>query len=136
MENVQQPSFPFTPILGNGLPTRLAHVLTPDVMKNCPQLEYIGIVLRKPQPGSSVRPEVADLDLGDHAEKAIPNFLKAWVKEYGKQFHRIRVQDERNSTRWEAYLPILESLVDHFELGTVSLDIPCKPVPLPRRFKP
>jgi hypothetical protein len=134
--NLHSLSFPFTPILVNGLPTGLAYVLTYEVRKNCPQLEYIGIVLRKPQPGSSARPEVADLDLRDHAEKAIPNFLKAWLKEYRKRFHRIRVQDERNSTRWKAYLPILEPLVDHFELGAVSLDIPRKPVPLPRRFKP
>lgn len=129
--NLRNLSFAFHPRIINNQASGLYFVLRNELLINCPRLEFLGIVLRRGD-GSAT----TGIGFRDRAEDALPFFLEYWKERYLRRFHRIRIQDEIKPMRWQICAPFFESLVEHFELGYVSLELPFDPVPRPRRFQP
>ncbi|PVF96883.1 hypothetical protein CPB86DRAFT_786521 [Serendipita vermifera] len=79
----------------------------------CPQLQYIGLILRRmgPQTAAYI----------DGAAPAVEEFLNHWVRVHGKRFGTIRIQDEINPSRWSRRLvPLFETMLQSFELGDIT----------------
>ncbi|PVF96888.1 hypothetical protein CPB86DRAFT_708196 [Serendipita vermifera] len=89
----------------------LKDTLNPKLPLSCPHLGFIGLILQTDSFESILR--------ADGAEYAIEEFLKSWFEIHGKVFGTIRVQDGINPSRWEAKIPLLEKMLDSFELRDV-----------------
>ncbi|PVF96892.1 hypothetical protein CPB86DRAFT_874598 [Serendipita vermifera] len=84
--------------------------LNRNLASSCPQLESIGITLRR----ACTTPSIP---YGDGAEYAIKDFLKSWLREHDAMFGTVRIQDGIKPARWERHVPVLKTLVRSFELG-------------------
>ncbi|PVF96882.1 hypothetical protein CPB86DRAFT_826893 [Serendipita vermifera] len=98
----------FASILGEEK-NSLTNVLNPDLILSCPNLNFIGLILRGYQQSW--------MEYDDDTGLVIESFLETWIEIHGKVFGTLRVQDEVDPSRWEAHAPLLEMILENFELG-------------------
>jgi hypothetical protein len=91
----------------------LTNILNHDIPLSCPNLEFIGLVFQD-SPRLSI-------DYPDGASAVIEYFLESWMEIHGRIFGTIRIQDEINPYRWEVYAPVLEIMLETFEIGVVAV---------------
>ncbi|PVF96889.1 hypothetical protein CPB86DRAFT_816011 [Serendipita vermifera] len=88
----------------------ISTTLNGNLARSCPQLEFIGLTLRKAHPKTRI-------PYSDGAEYAVKDFSKSWLEIHGAIFGTVRLQDEIKPARWERHMSTLKNLVRSFELG-------------------
>ncbi|PVF96884.1 hypothetical protein CPB86DRAFT_798561 [Serendipita vermifera] len=86
-----------------------------DLILSCSHLNFIGLILRGSQQSW--------MGCEDDPGLVIESFLESWVEIYGKVFGTLRVQDEADPWRWETHAPLLEMILENFELGQARYHI-------------
>ncbi|PVF96887.1 hypothetical protein CPB86DRAFT_477325 [Serendipita vermifera] len=87
----------------------LSDTLNSELPISCPNLNFIGLYIR-----SFFLVPISHVD---GAESAIENFLEGWLDIHGKVFGTIRVEDGTKPSRWKEKIPLLEMMLNSFELG-------------------
>jgi hypothetical protein len=106
----------------------LTSTINDDLVLTCPNLSYIGIILRKSS--------VTSIVFKDDAEEALGNFLDTWIEVHGRIFSTIQIQDEIKPSRWAEYIGPFQGIVESFEVREVTANLAAPGFPKCREFLP
>jgi hypothetical protein len=123
-----QLSFIYSPSPVGTTRATLTSTINNELVFTCPNLSYIGIILRK-----SV---LTSVTYKDDAENALADFLDAWIEVHGRVFSEVQIQDEIKPNRWEEYMTTFQGIVESFEVGEVSTNLAAPVFPKCREFLP
>lgn len=93
------------------------HMLDQDLVRNCPRLRYIGIVIPDPAEGEGV---VKDYPSQHEIGLALSAFLDEWTLVNISKFSTIHIQHTVEADQWRASLPSLQRNVISIEIGPLS----------------
>ncbi|KIM25067.1 hypothetical protein M408DRAFT_331381 [Serendipita vermifera MAFF 305830] len=92
----------------------LGDVVGAYLATSCPQLEYLGISIRRPKTTTAILQR-------DDAELELPGFLETWTDFYGEIFSKVELYDEYRPQRWTELVETLKMLTWDFEIKAQSL---------------
>ncbi|CAG7852453.1 SubName: Full=Uncharacterized protein {ECO:0000313/EMBL:CCA76279.1} [Serendipita indica DSM 11827] len=121
-------SFTFEPAPLGVQQSPLADTLNEELVKSCPHLQELALVLRKPLS--------TNFFVKDQALETVLSFLEAWLLEYEVVFGTVRISDRVKPQRWSSQLDVLSSITWLFELRDIDLASQAPEFPVPRRFVP